>query len=215
MKSNDYSETDEWLTLSEAAQRLSVHPTTLRRWADKGDMPCMLTPGGHRRFLAADVDQFARERRGLRRVRGIEQVWADQTLDQTRKEIVVQQDQPWLTTIDAEARAQYRQLGQQLLGLTLQYLSDETGGHHETGGHILEQARQIGRQYARLAQHLDLPLPNALEASMFFRDMLMETALQLPDTTHIRPDANVRLLRRINTLLNNVQLAIAEVYAAG
>lgn len=208
MKSNDYPETDEWLTLSEAAKKLSVHPTTLRRWADKGDMPCMLTPGGHRRFSVADVDHFARTQRGLRRVRGIEQTWAQQTLDQTRKEIVVQQDQPWLTTLDDDARAQYRQLGQQLLGLTLQYLSDENGGH------ILEQARQIGRQYARLAQHLGLPLPNALEASMFFRDMLMETALQLPDTTRIRPDANVRLLRRVNTLLNNVQLAIAEVYAA-
>ncbi len=208
MKSKDYPETDEWLTLSEAAKKLSVHPTTLRRWADKGDMPCMLTPGGHRRFSVADVEQFARTRHGLSRVHGIEQVWANQTLDQTRKEIVVQQDQPWLTTLDDDARSQYRQLGQQLLGLTLQYLSDENGGH------ILEQARQVGRQYARLAQHLGLPLPNALEASMFFRDMLMETALQLPDTTRIRPDANVRLLRRINTLLNSVQLAIAEVYAA-
>lgn len=209
MNTYEVPETDGWLTLSEAAQRLSVHPTTLRRWADKGDMPFMLTPGGHRRFAAADVIRFAHERRGLRRVHGIEQVWADQALDQTRKEIVVQQNQPWLTTLGDDARSQYRQLGQQLLGLTLQYLSDENGGE------ILEQARQVGAQYARLAQHLDLPLSEALEASMFFRDMLMETALQLPDNTRIRPDANVRLLRRINTLLNNVQLAIAEVYEAG
>ena len=40
-----------WLTLSEAAEQLGVHPTTLRRWADNGDIPVSVTPGGHRRFL--------------------------------------------------------------------------------------------------------------------------------------------------------------------
>lgn len=44
--------------------------------------------------------------------------------------------------------------------------------------------------------------------------MIMETALQLPENTRIRPEANVRLLRRVNKLLNTVQLAIAEVYDA-
>ena len=43
-------ETERWLTLSQAAQELGVHLTTLRRWADNGDIPVMLTPGGHRRF---------------------------------------------------------------------------------------------------------------------------------------------------------------------
>ncbi len=44
-----------WLSLDEAAKRLSVHPGTLRDWADKGRIRTFRTPGGHRRFSESDV----------------------------------------------------------------------------------------------------------------------------------------------------------------
>ncbi len=44
------------LRLSEAASLLGVHPDTLRRWADAGQVPCTRTPGGERRFLRTDID---------------------------------------------------------------------------------------------------------------------------------------------------------------
>src|SRR5438128_5866910 len=44
-----------WLSLDEAARRLSVHPATLREWADKGRIRTFRTPGGHRRFSESDV----------------------------------------------------------------------------------------------------------------------------------------------------------------
>src|SRR2546427_12634899 len=44
-----------WLSLDEAAKRLSVHPATLREWADKGQIRTFRTPGGHRRFSEVDV----------------------------------------------------------------------------------------------------------------------------------------------------------------
>jgi hypothetical protein len=47
---------------------------------------------------------------------------------------------------------------------------------------------------------------------MFFRDTLVEAALHQPEKAPNRPDANMRLMRRINTLLNTVQLAVAQVY---
>jgi len=50
----------EWLSLSEASALLGVHPTTVRRWADSGDIPCLRTPGGHRRFRAADLTAWMR-----------------------------------------------------------------------------------------------------------------------------------------------------------
>ena len=46
----------EVLRLSEAAALLGVHPDTLRRWADAGQVPCTRTPGGERRFTRADVE---------------------------------------------------------------------------------------------------------------------------------------------------------------
>jgi excisionase family DNA binding protein len=197
----------QWLTLTQAAQQLNVHPTTLRRWADNGDIPAMRTPGGHRRFAASDLKQFAVERSLLRRVSALEQHWVQQALSQTRREIVQQPDQSWLVMMDDQAREHNRMLGQRLLGLILQFIAGE-----ETNGHILAEARLMGREYGQLALELGLPLTVALEASMFFRDNLMETALQLPETARVQPEASLRLMRRLNELLNAVHLAIAHVY---
>src|SRR5438132_10884284 len=47
-----------WLSLEAAAKRLSVHPATLREWADKGQIRTFRTPGGHRRFSEADVAEM-------------------------------------------------------------------------------------------------------------------------------------------------------------
>lgn len=207
--SNEPSTNDTWLTLSEAAELLDVHPTTLRRWANNGDIPTMVTPGGHRRFAASDLARFSRERSALRNVNGFAGLWATKALAYTRQEVIVRQE-GWLTYFDEEGRRRNRKLGQQLMGLTLQYLSSES--NEENSAAILEEARRIGRLYAENAKENGLPLRATLEASMFFRDSLIETALQLPETANIRPEANVRLLRRVNALLNAVHLAAASVY---
>ena len=198
---------EAWLSLNQAAQRLGVHPTTLRRWADSGEVPVMLTPGGHRRFSMADLDQFAEERRRLRMVSGLEQLWAEQALGHTRQEIQSHRDEHWLAAFDPQQREAKRVLGQRLMGVILQYISLREGGDD-----LLQEARSIGREHAANALSLGLPLTEALQAALFFRDVLVEVAIQLPETAHVRPEANTHLLRRINTVLNTVQLAIAEYY---
>lgn len=198
----------QWLSLSEAARRLDVHATTLRRWADNGEIAVMLTPGGHRRFAPADIEAFARARRGLRRRGDIEQIWADRALAVTRQEIVVRQNDQWLAHLDEASRARNRVMGRQLMALTMRYIADE---EDET---LLDEAYKMGLEYGRHCQASGMPLTAALQAAIFFRDMLIETALQLPENIRVRSEASLRLLRRINTLLNTVHLAIAEVYDA-
>jgi excisionase family DNA binding protein len=57
----------EWLTLGQAAKFLGVAQSTLRKWADKEIVPCIKTPGEHRRFLRRDLEQFLdRSRPGAR-----------------------------------------------------------------------------------------------------------------------------------------------------
>lgn len=204
---NYFPETEQWMTLSQAAKFLNIHPTTLRRWADNGDILFMLTPGGHRRFSSTDIQDFADGRRQIRRTQGVEELWAERALVETRQQIAAKQDHPWLAHYDTARREEHRVLGRQLMGLTLQYISNP-----DNNGNILEQARVIGLAYGRLAREEKLPLTNALQAAMFFRDMLIEVALQLPEETRIQPQANVQLMRRINKLLNTVNLAIAEIY---
>jgi excisionase family DNA binding protein len=43
------------MKLPEVAAVFRVHPRTVIRWTDKGKLPCYRTPGGHRRFRAADI----------------------------------------------------------------------------------------------------------------------------------------------------------------
>jgi len=47
------------LAISEAADRLGIHPDTLRAWADKGHVGVIRTPTGYRRF---DPDEIERVR---------------------------------------------------------------------------------------------------------------------------------------------------------
>lgn len=197
----------EWLSLRQAANRLGVHPTTLRRWADGGEIPVMVTPGGHRRFAVSDVDGFAEERLRLRVVAGLEQIWADKALSQTRQGIASHREDHWLAVFDEEDRERKRLLGRRLMGVMLEYISLSEGGDN-----FVEEARAIGREHAENALGLGMPLTEAMQATFFFRDTLVEVAIQLPEVAHVRPETNMRLLRRINTLFNAVQLTIADTY---
>lgn len=46
------------LTASEAARKLGVDPSTIRRYAATGQLDARRTPGGHLRISAAAVDQL-------------------------------------------------------------------------------------------------------------------------------------------------------------
>jgi excisionase family DNA binding protein len=50
------------LTPNEVAEMLMVNPVTVRQWAARGLLRSLTTPGGHRRFLLRDVEEFARSR---------------------------------------------------------------------------------------------------------------------------------------------------------
>ena len=206
MKDETYKH-NEWLGLNDASKALGVHPTTLRRWADTGEIPVMLTPGGHRRFSRSDIEQFADDRTRLKVASGLEKMWAEQAMVQTRKEIVSHRDEHWLSVFDEADREHKRQLGRRLMGLMLQYISLNEGGDS-----LLAEAQAIGREHASNAIGLGLPLIEAMQAVLFFRDTLVEVAMHLPEMAHVRPEANMHLLRRINTLLNTVQLAMADTY---
>ena len=46
---------EEYITPAKAAKFLHVHPKTIHRWTLEGRLPCIVTLGGHRRFLLRDV----------------------------------------------------------------------------------------------------------------------------------------------------------------
>jgi excisionase family DNA binding protein len=203
----EFDKRETWLTIGEAARKLGVHVTTLRRWADEGRIPVMFTPGGHRRFLTSEVERIKAEHSRLRVVYGLEEIWAENAFSRARSELITHQEEKWLASFDEGERKKKRVLGRRMMGLLLQYVSMNQGGEE-----IIEEARRIGYEHARNTLMLGMPSKDALQATMFFRDAVMEAAFDLPETANIRAEANVRLLRRINEVMNAFELAVAEIY---
>jgi len=171
----------------------------------------MRTPGGHRRFALVKIERFANKSRQTGVVTALMPVvkmsWAQQAMRQTLEEISHPEDKPWLMPVAEPSRLQHRLLGQKLMGLTLQYVSAVS--NHEL---LLEEARQIGVAYGRLALEDQMSMVNALQVTLFFRDMLVETALNLSPAARLRPEDNLRLTRCINQIMNTVHLAIVSAY---
>lgn len=205
---------DTLLSLSEAAERLGVHPTTLRRWADSGSIQVVLTPGGHRRFSSAEVN-----RRSSAGTEEDSEIGADpaatapapaqlrdSVIQKTRAE-VTHQKAPWMQ-LSEEDREEKRVLGRQLMGLLMQYLA----APDDDGGEFLAEARAIGRIHAKSARQSGMKLSDVVRATQFFRDNIVESAVLLPESVQAKPDARARMHRRLNGFLNEIQLAITEVY---
>lgn len=198
---------DQWLGITAAAERLNVHITTLRRWAENGEIPYTVTPGGHRRFSILELDEFAeRQKRNRRKsvdvATKVGQKWADRALTTTREALPAQQNS-WMGEMSDESRMAHREVGQKLLGLTMQFISAEST---ETPA-FLEEAQILGNQYAEIGIRDGLPLSAMTRASLFFHDTMLETAL-----TGTNNRNNRALVSKINKLLQAVHQTIVEVY---
>jgi excisionase family DNA binding protein len=59
---NDRFQPSSLLTTSEVGDLLAVHPSTVKRWCNDGDLAFHKTEGGHRRILLSDTLEFAAQR---------------------------------------------------------------------------------------------------------------------------------------------------------
>lgn len=193
------------LTLNAAAKLLNVHPTTLRRWADRGEISSFLTPGGHRRFFSADLHKFVERRRSTSNKTAVDTLWASKAMEDTREELSHHTGNDWLGRFTTEERETYRVLGQRLMGLLLRHVAREDDD-------VLEEARRLGEEYGRGLVRAGLSLTEAVAATMFFRDTIVESTLHLPDSVRVKSEQNMRLLRRLTSFINVIQLAIAQTY---
>jgi len=203
------TDTRELLSLADAAERLNVHPATLRRWADKGDVLVMVTPGGHRRFPTSEIERLRTASKG--EPAGAEAVfgtrWATQAITHARNELAEHPDKPWLTEIDEAERESKRRTGRQMIGLLREYVTGP-----EDDPDVLDRAREIGRSYVAGTRDGGSSLSDALDATTFFRANILESTMLLPEVARLDPETNRRYLRRVNRFMNCILLAIAEAY---
>lgn len=197
-----------WLTLGEAAETLGVHATTLRRWADGGEIPCLRTPGGHRRFLEADLHAFVREQIEL----GVPD--EPETLERalllhTRQEMASRDvaETAWHRAFDEAERAARRASGRRLVGLAIQFASKSTGRDP-----ILEAGRRIGRQYGRDAAEHGLSLVDTARAFLFFRESLLRSARPSLSTRDQGNAEDIHTTRSLGDFLDQVFFAALAAY---
>jgi excisionase family DNA binding protein len=194
------------LSLSEAAALLGVHPATLRRWADQGDVLVMVTPGGHRRFPRTEIERLT----GVEAHAGDEEELAghlvERALARTRERLPEQAGAGWVAGFDAGERREKRETGRRLMALLRDSLAAEDGEQAA----ILEGVRAIGRRYADDARAHGIGLTDVLRAVTFFRDQTVETTLTDAGTTDRQ--ASRRFIQRVNAFFNAVLLAVAAAF---
>ena len=199
---------DPLFSLKQAANRLGVHPTTLRRWADQGDILVVLTPGGHRRFPSSEIERLLNQpQKEQPPERPRPSALEHQVLAHARAEIAEHSDQHWITKLGEKEREDQRQLGRRVMGLMIQYVSLTDDGED-----LLDEARSIGHVYADMTRQTGLGLTETLQAMMFFRENIVESVVLLPESVRARPEGNKYLLRRVNTFLNAVLLGVTESF---
>jgi excisionase family DNA binding protein len=201
-----------WLTLREASRRLDVHPATLRQWADRGRVRSFRTPGGHRRFSAEDVGALltapsAQPPAEL-------ELLQNAALGRARRELGAGRmgAEPWYRLLDPGTRDRFRQLGRELLVLLVRWLTPGAAQDQ-----VVAEARRAGQEQGRLAARCGLTTPEAVRAHTRFRDMLIETVLQMKAVQDQGRAAHdpVGLYRQVGAFLDEVLVTYLDAFWEG
>lgn len=199
----------EWVGLGEAAEILGVHPTTVRAWADKGELPSRRTPGGHRRFRRSDLEQWERAPTSEP---AEAQVMMQSALGRTRMQVSGGQlaDMPWYQHLDDETKHYHRTMGRELLTLLTRYLTDPDGK-----ASALADVEALGKRYGELIFQQGLSLSEGTQAFLFFRDVLSDSVLQMAETLSLRTAAEWgEKLQAVNHFTDVMLIALIDSYEA-
>ena len=200
--------TTNWLSLSDVAVMLGVHPSTVRAWADQGVLPVYRTEGGHRRFLQDEIDlwlQTSRQKKEVEPERALRDV-----LKRIRFKIGENQleSEKWYQKLDDDARQKYRMSGKNLMQSLASYLSAE-------GDDAIAEARSLGYEYASRGRRYDLSIIDATRAFLFFRNALLEAMIAVYlDARVSDTESWGNMLSRILAFTDQTMLSIMETYEA-
>lgn len=196
----------DWLSLSDVAEKLGVHPSTVRLWSDKGVLPTHRTSGGHRRYLLHEVELWmntAREKQVVEPTDALQNAIGKIRLRVSEGQL---EAEAWYQKLDADARAQYRMSGGALVRGLIGYLSRESDDENS-------EAKALGYEYALRARRYGLNSVDATQAFLFFRNGLLEALVNAYDEARVPPGlAWGRMLTRLHRFTDRVLLSLLEAY---
>ena len=199
--------TDEWLSLSDTAKLLGVHPSTVRLWSDKGALPVHKTQGGHRRYKRGEILLWAETNFKSRE----EAIEPEGMMNEVVKNVRMQisegrlEAESWYRKLDDEARTQYRMSARSLFQGLMTYVS--------TGGREAEsEAYAIGYEYASRARRYNLSYVDAAKAFLFFRDTLVESVIKVYSEANVPTKRATEMYTKIHTFTDEILISLLETY---
>lgn len=196
----------DWLSLSDVAAKLGVHPSTVRMWSDKGVLPTHRTSGGHRRYLLHEVELWmntSREKQVVEPTDALQNAIGKIRLRVSEGQL---EAEAWYQKLDADARAQYRMSGGALVRGLIGSLSRESDDENS-------EAKALGYEYASRARRYGLNSVDATQAFLFFRNGLLEALVNAYEEARVPPGlAWGRMLTRLHRFTDRVLLSLLEAY---
>ncbi len=196
----------QWLSLSDVAKLLGVHPSTVRSWSNQGMLPVYRTQGGHRRYIHSEIELWLQSQRG-ERADSVNLV-VQNALRTTRFQVSEGRlgAEVWYNKLDEEVRSQYRDSGR----LLLQGLIHSITTHCEEA---VSEAEALGYEYAARGRRYGLSSLEATQAFLFFRNVLMDSLLSVYEAAAVRsPHAWSDMFRQMTDFTDLILLKILETY---
>jgi len=199
-------EKEQWLTLSQAAEMLGVHPSTVRLWSDKGRIPVHRTPGKHRRYLRSEVElwaQTARQSQSLETDNIVRLALGRMRFQISEGHL---EAEAWYQRLDEDARRQYQKSGRLLVQGLVSYLASQ-------GSDAVAEARAIGYEYASHGRRYDLDSVEAARAFLFFRKALLEALISVFRETRVPSgEAWGEMLYKVFAFTDQILVTLLETY---
>jgi len=197
---------NEWLSLSDAADMLGVHPSTVRVWSDKGILPVHKTQGGHRRYRRNEISLWAESSSQSR-------FDANQIMQEIMRSLRIQisegslEAESWYQKLDEDARAQYRLSGRSIFHGLMNYMASE-GKDAET------EAYAIGYEYASRARRYNLSYVDATRAFLFFRNILVEAVIKTCGDAKLPVMQISEFYSKMHTFTDGILISLLQTYEA-
>jgi excisionase family DNA binding protein len=199
--------TDKWLSLSDAAKILGVHPSTVRLWSDKGVLPVHKTQGGHRRYKHGEISLWAESNQKSQVIE------PENMMQEVIRNVRMQisegrlQAEAWYQKLDEYARAQYRMSARSLFHGLITYMATE-------GADAESEAYAIGYEYASRAHRYSLNYVDAVRAFLFFRNTLIDSVIKVYQESNVSSKQTAETFGKMYTFTDDILVSLLQTFHA-
>jgi excisionase family DNA binding protein len=198
-----------WLTLGAASEQLGVSESTIRRWADAGEIRSYRTHGGHRRILEEDLRAIIANAGAAAATRDTERI-SDIAIGRVKRRISRGRQGHSLDhfqSLSPDALDKLRLLGRQVVDLFARYIASDSKKER-----FSEDARTIGREYGRSLVAEKVGLTTAVATFNSMRRSLEETASQIATEAGLSTEDAVDAVESTLELADQMLEGMASVY---